>query len=84
MMGEYKLIAKIKSPELLFQLAHELGSTFYTVEKGKYKVIYFSGRKIILFDGEMDENYSKRLEMIGYRVSKIKVDEEEGMVYIEE
>jgi hypothetical protein len=79
-----QLIAKISDPVLLRKSMHELGTIFYQTDgNGKIsKVVYFSGSRVVEFDGEIDEALAKRVKAEGHRVESIEVDELQGFVRI--
>jgi len=52
------LIAEINDPELLTELIHEKGTSFWKSvqdEKGNYEVVHFSGNRVIHFQGPKTE-----------------------------
>ena len=78
-----KLVAEIKEAELLFKMVHALGTTFYKpCGDGTFEVVYFSGEKIVHFNGKLSEEQIKTLEQTGWKVSEISIDEVEGEVKI--
>jgi len=84
-MVHFNLIAKIKDKSLLVDLIHEYGTTFYQkLGKNKYRVIYFSGSRLVVFEGALDENTAKKIEEMGFEVSEIEIDEEEKIIRIEQ
>ena len=71
-----ELIAKIKDENLLFNLIHELGSTFYKpLGRNRYLVVYFSGTRFTIFEGKLSEEKRKLLEQIAWKVDSIEIDE---------
>ena len=81
----YNLIARVKNPELLSDLIHELGSLFYQkLGKSKYRVVYFSGSRVVVFEGKLPNEIFERIKNMGYEVNDIKIDEDEKLVIIEQ
>ena len=79
----FQLIAKIKDPELLRKSIHELGTLFYVTEKDAiFRVVYFSGSRIVEYIGTLDEDFAKRVRAEGHKVDSIEVDEIQGYVRI--
>jgi len=80
----FQLIAKISDAELLTKSMHELGTVFYTVgENGEItRVVYFSGSRLVDFQGKLDQALAARIQAEGHKVSKIEVDEVQGYVKI--
>jgi len=78
-----KLVAEIKEAELLFKMVHALGTTFYKpIGNGEFEIVYFSGEKIVHFNGRLSESQIKILEQTAWKVTEITVDELEGEVKI--
>lgn len=78
-----KLIARVKDPELFFSLVHEFGQTFYrTLGKNKFEVVYFSGNRFVRYSGTLSEEQIKRLEIHGFKVDKIEIDDMKDLVRI--
>ena len=78
-----ELFAKIKDSELLFSLIHELGTTFYKpLGQNKYRVIYFSGRRFVIFEGEIPQEKLKNLERFAWKVDEMEIDEENNILKI--
>ena len=72
------LFAKIRNPELLKHSLHELGTIFYTIdEHGNIdKVAYFSGSRIVLYEGEqLPEELAKLIRNEGFQVKTLEFDE---------
>jgi hypothetical protein len=69
---------------LLQKSIHELGTVFYVVDEKSniIKVVYFSGSRLVEYNGSVDENLAKRLQAEGHRVNLIEVDEIQGYVKI--
>jgi hypothetical protein len=44
--------------------------------------VYFSGEKIVHFQGKLSEEQTKNLEVSAWKVNEIVVDEQEGEVKI--
>jgi len=83
-MSEWFLQAKISNPDLLFEIIHALGQTFYRKLNGEYEVVYFSGSKAVYFKGKLSKQEAEKLRNLGFEVSKLEVDEEGKVVRIEE
>ena len=81
---KFQLIAKVTDPDLLRKSMHELGTVFYqTHEKDNViLIVYFSGSRIVQYNGKVEEELSKFVRAIGYRVSSIEIDEVQGYVKI--
>jgi len=80
----FQLIAKISDPDLLTKSMHELGTVFYMVNgHGKIvRVVYFSGSRLVDFQGELPKDLAERIEAEGHMVANIEVDEAQGYVKI--
>jgi len=80
-----KLIAEIIDEELLFKLVHQLGATFFrTVGEGIVEVVYFSGEKVVHYQGKVTEEHFKLLNATGWPVNSIEVSQVEGTVKIKQ
>lgn len=79
-----QLVAKISDAELLRKNIHELGTVFYQKdgEGSIVKVVYFSGSRVIEYNGKVDENLAKRIKAEGHAVHVIEIDESQGFVRI--
>ena len=64
-MSEWFLQAKISNPDLLFEIIHALGQTFYRKLNGEYEVVYFSGSKAIYFKGKLSKQEAEKLKQKG-------------------
>jgi hypothetical protein len=74
---------KITDPELLFALINEMGQTFYrSLGRSGYEVVYFSGNRFARFTGKLTQEQVNRLGTIGWKVSKIEIDEKEGTLVV--
>lgn len=81
---KFQLIANVSDPDLLRKSMHELGTVFYqTDEKDNVtSIVYFSGSRIVRYTGKVEEELSKFVRAMGYRVSFIEIDEVQGYVKI--
>jgi hypothetical protein len=81
---KFQLVAKISDPDLLGKSMHELGTMFYQLDsKGNVaRVVYFSGSRVIEYNGKADENLTKRIRAEGHQVDIIEVDEFQSSVRI--
>jgi len=80
---DFTLIAEIGEGDLLMDLIHEYGTTFMQkLGKNRYRVVYFSGKRMIFFEGELNKEQIEKLKNIAYEVSKIQVNMEERVVNI--
>jgi len=63
---------------------HELGTVFYQTDDkdNVVLVIYFSGSRIVRYNGKVDEELSKFVRAMGYRVNSIEIDEIQGFIKI--
>jgi len=78
-----KLFAQIDSEDLLFKLIHEAGASFYRpLGNHQYEVAYFSGNRVVFFRGKISPERAKQLEQTSWRVSRIEIDEIDGLVKI--
>lgn len=80
----FQLIANVKDSELFRKSIHELGTIFYqTDDEDKIVlVVYFSGSRIVQYNGKVEGGLAKLIRSIGYKVSSIEVDEVQGYVKI--
>jgi len=72
------LFARIKDAELLKHSLHELGTIFYTMDdKGNIeKVAYFSGSRIVLYEGEqLPEELARLIRNEGFQFKTLEFDE---------
>lgn len=81
---KFQLIAQVSDPDLLRKSMHELGTVFYQTDDkdNVVLVIYFSGSRIVRYNGKVDEELSKFVRALGYRVNSIEIDEIQGYVKI--
>lgn len=81
---KFQLVAKINDPDLLSKSVHELGTVFYQEDKegNIVKVAYFSGSRVIEYNGKVDETLAKRVRAEGYAVDLIEIDEFQNAVRI--
>ena len=81
---KFQLIAQVSDPDLLRKSMHELGTVFYQTDGDDNitKVVYFSGSRVVEFVGKVDEELSKFVRAMGYRVNSIEIDEIQGYVKI--
>jgi len=80
-----KLECRVRDPELLFSLTHELGTLFFRrIGKSQFEVVYFARNKFIYFKGELNEEQQKRLESMGFEVNKIEVDDIKELIKVEQ
>jgi len=82
-----KLLAEIKSSDLLMKLQHEKGATFFrpTGEKdGEYEVIYFSGNRVVHFRGELKTSELEQLRALATECKILDLDISLGFVRIVE
>ena len=80
-----KLIAEITDPELMMKLQHEKGASFFkpTGEKpGTYEVLYFSGNKVVHFEGELTAAQLELLKAQANQCTIIDLDLNQGFVRI--
>ena len=79
-----QLVAKITDIDLLQKSIHELGTVFYqtNTDGSVTKVVYFSGSRVIEFDGKINETQAKIVKAIGHKVNTIEVNEFQGFVRI--
>ena len=79
-----QLIAKIRDQDLLQKSIHELGTLFYLTDKQDniIQVLYYSGSRIVLYVGSLDENLAQIVHAAGHKVDIIEVDEIQGYVRI--
>ena len=78
-----KLYAEITDEDLLFQLIHVLGATFYRpVGNGEYEVVYYTNERTVRYQGKIRPDNVKVLENQGWKVSKIEFDEFNGIIKI--
>ena len=80
----FQLVATISDSELLRKCLHELGTIFYQKNgDGKIaKVVYFSGSRVVEFNGVVDKELAKRLKAEGHEVDSVEVDEAQGYVKV--
>ena len=82
---KFGLDAKIKDPDLFFELISELGTTFYrTPGKGIFEIVYFSGNRIIAFTGKLNKEHQKQLDIYGNKVEKLDIDIDNNVVRVEQ
>ena len=81
---KFQLIAQVSDPDLLRKSMHELGTVFYQTDDkdNVVLVIYFSGSRIVRYNGKVDEELSKFVRAMGYRVNSIEIDEIQGFIKI--
>jgi hypothetical protein len=81
---KFQLVAKINDPDLLGKSVHELGTVFYQEdnEGNIIKVAYFSGSRVIEYNGKVDETLAKRIRAEGHAVDLIEIDEFQSSVRI--
>jgi len=81
---KFQLIAKVTDSDLLRKSMHELGTIFYqTDEKDNVaSIVYFSGSRVVQYIGNADEELSRLVRAIGFRVSSIEIDEVQGFIKI--
>jgi hypothetical protein len=81
---KFQLVATVNDPELLSKSIHERGAVFYQQDsQGNItKAIYFSGSRVIEYNGKVDENLAKRIRAEGNLVETIEIDEFQGSVRI--
>ena len=74
----------MSDPDLLRKSMHELGTVFYQTDDkdNVVLIIYFSGSRIVRYNGKVDEELSKFVRAMGYRVNSIEIDEIQGYVKI--
>jgi hypothetical protein len=74
----------VRDPELFRKSIHELGTIFYQKddEDNINLIVYFSGSRIVQYNGKVEEGLAKLVRSIGYNVSSIDVDEVQGYVKI--
>lgn len=79
-----KLLAKITDADLLRKSMHELGTIFYQSDGNGAitRIVYFSGSRVVEFQGKADEALTRRVKAEGHRVDSIEVDEFQGFVRI--
>ena len=81
---KFQLIAQVSDPDLLRKSMHELGTVFYQTDDkdNVVLIVYFSGSRIVRYNGKVDEELSKFVRAMGYRVNSIEIDEIQGYVKI--
>lgn len=81
---KFQLIANVSDPDLLRKSMHELGTVFYqTDDKDNVTlIVYFSGSRIVRYTGKVDEELSKFVRAMGYRVNSVEIDDVQGYVKI--
>ncbi|MDH5203650.1 MAG: hypothetical protein OEW69_10405 [Nitrospirota bacterium] len=81
-----KLLAKIKSSDLLMKLQHEKGATFFRPgdKQGEYEVIYFSGNRVVHFKGELKTSELEQLRNVATECKILDLDISLGFVRIVE
>ena len=81
---KFQLIAQVSDQDLLRKSMHELGTVFYQTDDkdNVVLVIYFSGSRIVRYNGKVDEELSRLVRAIGFRVSSIEIDEVQGFIKI--
>ena len=84
-MKDLKLTARISDEDLFFKLAHSLGCTLYRfVGDGSVEIVYFSGSKLVYYKGSLSDGHKESLKANGWEVKRIEVNEDEGIVKIEQ
>jgi hypothetical protein len=80
------LFAKVKDFELLEHSMHEKGTLFYMEdEKGVVnKVAYFSNSRIVIYEGQVSENFAKIARSIGYKVRVLEYDDVSKRLKVEQ
>lgn len=80
----FQLVAKINDPDLLSKSIHELGTAFYQEDPQHSitKVVYFSGSRVIEYDGKVDETLARRVRAEAHVVDSIEIDDSQGYVRI--
>ena len=81
---KFQLIAQVSDPDLLRKSMHELGTVFYQTDDkdNVVLIVYFSGSRIVRYNGKVDEELSKFVRAMGYRVNSIEIDEIQGFIKI--
>ena len=81
---KFQLIAQVSDPDLLRKSMHELGTVFYQTDDkdNVVLIVYFSGSRIVRYNGKVDEELSKFVRAMGYRVNSIEIDEVQGFIKI--
>ena len=81
---KFQLLAKINEADLLQKSVHELGTVFY--QKGPegdiVKIVYFSGSRVIEYEGKIGESLASRIKAEGHAVDLIEIDTLQGFVRI--
>lgn len=78
-----RLVACLTDPDLLFDLMHELGTSFYCkMGKDAWRVVYFAGNRELHFEGNLTEKQLGRLKENSVEVSEITVNELQGEIQI--
>ncbi|MCJ7423586.1 hypothetical protein MUP01_04870 [Candidatus Bathyarchaeota archaeon] len=81
---EIQLIAEIRDPELLAKSLDSRGTMFYKKDKqgNITKIAYFSTSRIILYNGDVDENLAALVRVEGYEADVLEVDRLRGTLRI--
>jgi hypothetical protein len=79
-----QLYAKINDPKLLQKSIHERGSMFYHIdnEGNIVKVVYFSGLRVVEYNGKVDEKLAMLIRAEGFAVDLLEVDEFQDSIRI--
>jgi hypothetical protein len=79
-----QLYAKIDDPKLLKKSIHERGSVFFhTDNEGNIvKVVYFSGLRVVEYNGNVDEKLAMLIRAEGFAVDLLEVDEFQDSIRI--
>jgi hypothetical protein len=79
-----QLYAKVNDPKLLQKSIHERGSMFYhTDNEGNIvKVVYFSGLRVVEYNGNVDEKLALLIRAEGFAVDLLEVDEFQDSIRI--